>query len=168
MAIRNKDGSLFKLQGINPLMKDQDHWKDEWTVHYVEAEEVFVQDSQRIIPEGTPDDAPVPAIIGVGIIHQTEILYCLPLFIRTEEDPLYGQKRRVNEWGEKFSFEAITVDCNGLTAIFFARMPKDKVPAGSIIYVFKERNWWKVNGVENYEDGIHIYCMPSEMKPSFL
>lgn len=171
MPIKNKDGSIFKLQGVNPLMKEQDHWDGEWQVHYVESEKVVVQDPQRTIHENMFEDKMIPAIAGVGIINQTEILYCLPLIIHTEVDPLYGQVQKTSSWGDKFNFEAIRIDCTGLTALFFARLPPEaasKVTVGSVIYVFKERQWWKVNGTEPSQDGINIYCMPSEIKPSFV
>jgi len=170
MPIKNKDGTLFKLQGINPLMKEQDHWEgnEDWKIHHVEAEEVVIQDPKRMTPEGLPEDAPLPAIVGVGVIPQTELLYCLPLVVHEEEDPLYGQKKLISAWGEKFNFEAIRIDYTGLTATFFARVPQDKVTRGSIILVFRERQWWKVNGTEQSKDGINIYCIPSELKPSMI
>ncbi len=154
-------------------MKEQDHWENDdkdWKVHYVDnQEEVVVQDPKKQIPEGLPDNAPVPAIVGVGVVQQTELLYCLPLTYTVEEDPLYGQKKRIPAWGDKFKFEAIRTDYTGLTAVFFARLPPDyraKLERGSIILVYKERQWWKINGTEDTEDGVTIYCIPSELKPS--
>lgn len=167
MSIKNKDGSLFKLQKVNPLMKNQDHWKDEWKVHYVETDPISVQDPKRIISDQISQDTPVPAIIGVGIVSQTEILYCLPLVIKIVEDELYNQKKKYTSWGDQFSFEAIKVDYTGITAVFFAKIP-NKLERGSIIYVYKERQWWKINGIESVEDGINIYCIPSDQKPSFI
>ena len=32
MVIRNKDGSIYRLKGPNPLLKDQSQW-DDFTVH---------------------------------------------------------------------------------------------------------------------------------------
>ncbi len=148
-------------------MQEQDHWKEGWTVHYVEPEQVIVKDPQREIPEGLPDNIQVTSIVGVGFVHQTEILYCKPLIITIDEDPVYGTKKKVTSWGDQFNFEAIRIDYTGLTATFFARLPNVTIEPGSIILHFKERQWWKVNGVQPAEDGINIYCMPSELKPSF-
>lgn len=172
MTIKKKDGTPYKLKGINPLMKDQDHWDNtEWKVHYVEPEEIIIKDPKRIAPEGFMEEDPLPAIVGVGVISNKEIIYCLPSILITEEDPVYGQKIQKPGWGDKFSFEAIRLEYTGFTITFFARMPQeymDKLNRGSIILVFKQREWWKVNETELFEDGIKIYCVPSELKPSFV
>lgn len=154
-------------------MKDQDHWEndDDWKVHYVEPEEVIIQDPKRMAPEGYVEDEPLPAIVGVGVISNKEVLHCLPSILVVEEDPIYGQKTQKPGWGDKFSFEAIRLEYTGLTCVFFARMPQEymeKLSRGSIILVFRERQWWKINGTELSEDGVKIYCVPSEVKPSFV
>jgi hypothetical protein len=169
MPIRNKDGNLFKLQGVNPLMSEQDRWdKETWIIHYVEPEKITVRGSKKISPE-TPEIETEP--LPTTEPQQTEILYCLPLIVRVEEDPLYGQNKQIASWGDKFSFEAIRIEYTGLTAMFFTRLPPGAVSQlarGSIIYVFKERQWWKINGIEESGDGLKIYCVPSELKPSFV
>lgn len=173
MPIKNKDGTPYRIQGINPLMKGQDRWENEegWKVHYVEPEVIIIKDPKRMAPEGYMEEEPLPAIIGVGVISNKEIIYCLPLVMNVEEDPLYGQKSYVSSWGDKFSFEAIKIEYNGMSISFFARMPEeymDKLTRGSIILVFRERQWWKIEETERSEDGIKIYCVPTELKPSFV
>lgn len=167
MVIKNKDGTIFELNKVNPLMKEQDRWQNDWFVHYVSSEEIVIKDPKRVIPEILSEEI-VPVVVGGGIVNPTEILYCLPLITRIEEDPIYNQSKQINSWGEKFSFEAVTIDYTGLTAVFLARVPEKHIAVGSIIYVFKERQWWKVNGTEELEDGVKIYCVPSELKPSFI
>lgn len=171
MPIKNKDGSTYVIRGVNPLMIDQDHWSEGWKVHYVETEVIILPDPKRKVYEEMFDVTQIPAIVGVGLVSQTEILYCLPIVTTIEEDPVYGQKKKITTWGDKFNFEAIRVDYTGVTASFFAKLPDDvveKMMTGSIIYVFKERQWWKINGIEHFQDGINIYCLPSELKPSFF
>jgi hypothetical protein len=163
MPIYNKDGSVFKLQGVNPLMKEQDHWDEKWEVHNPQTEDVIVLPDPKRNPASN-----APIMVGVGTLPQTDILYCLPLIQITEEDPLYGQQSIKTDWGEKFSFEAIQISATGLTASFYATLSADRVPQGSIIYVYKERQWWKVNGVEAAEGGVNIHCMPTDLKPSFV
>jgi hypothetical protein len=169
MPIYNKDGSVYRIQGVNPLMKEQDHWSKEekWEVHYPQTEEIVLTDPTResLVVDEVSD---VPTMVGVGVLPQTDILYCLPLVQSVDEDPLYGQQKVVTGWGDKFTFEAVQVGATGLTAVFFAKVPEEKVAPGSIIYVYKERQWWKVNGIEKLEEGINIHCMPSENKPSFV
>ncbi len=186
MPIRNKDGTLFKLQGINPLMKDQDHWENDeegWQIHYVESEEDVVvrkepsREAQRPLPQ-PPNPIPAPKPKEPEPQRRADysgydrlLLYCLPVTFTSEDvDPLYGQKKRIPIWGDKFNFEAVCIDSNGLTAVFFATLPDDvagKLERGSILYVFKERQWWKINGTQREGDGVKIYCMPSPLKPSF-
>jgi hypothetical protein len=171
MVIKNNDGTVFKLQGINPLMKGQDRWeKSAWTVSYL-PNEIILKDPKRITPEGYLEEDAVPAISGV-VVPQTEVIYCKPLFNKIEEDPVYGTKKILPMWGDKYSFEAIKTACNGITAIFFTRLPSDnisKLGRGSILYVFKEREWWKVQNTEPSEgDGFNIHCVLSDLKPSFV
>lgn len=170
MPIRNKDGTLYTLRGVNPLMKDQEHG-DGWKVHYVETDPVVIDDPKMAIPDYVPEDAPVAAIVGVGVIADTEVLYCLPLITRIEEDVLYGQKKKIASWGEKFTFEAVKVNYSGLTVTFYAKLPSevsDRLTMGSILYVYKGREWWKINNTELSGEGIAIHCMPSDVKPSFI
>lgn len=159
MAIFNKDGTPFRLRGVNPLMKDQDRW-GEFVVHGFEglgaAEEV-----QSVPPKPAPESKPVVAVSAGVVVH------CLPAVVRVVEDPLYGQTRRVG-YGERFSFEAVPGVCTGVTAVFRARrspgMPE--IAPGSILYVFKERAWWKADSI-SAGDEFEIYCVPSDLKPSF-
>jgi hypothetical protein len=167
MTIYNKDGSIFKIQGINPLMKDQERWKEKWVVYDV-VDKVTLPDPKRNFAHVNEDDNFAPSILGVGPIQQKDVVHCVPLIVTYEEDPLYGQKKKQTDFGEKFSFEAVTLNSNGLTAIFFANVPAERVPQGSIIYVYNERQWWKVNGTEDAENGIHIFCIPSDLKPSLV
>lgn len=171
MTIRNKDGTTFKLEGVNPLMKEQDHWKGEkWHVYHPEEEKIVLLDPKRSFTQDIGDDVEnvVTSMLGVGAIQQKEILYCMPLIVSYEEDPLYGQKKRKTDWGDKFSFEAVTIaSSTGLTATYFANLPTEKVPEGSVILVFNERQWWKVGGIEIVEGGVHIHCVPTDIKVSF-
>ena len=44
MTIKNKDGSVYKVRGPNPLMKEQDVWKD-FTVHNMNFDPETLQNS---------------------------------------------------------------------------------------------------------------------------
>lgn len=125
MTIKNKDGSIFRLQGINPLMKNQDHWTDGWKVYSADPDEIILPDPKLVCPEGYVEDEPLPAIVGVGVVSNKEIIYCKPLGSIIEEDPVYGQKSLKPFWGDQFSFEAIIIESTGLTITFFARMSKE-------------------------------------------
>lgn len=155
MPISNKDGTPYRLRGVNPLMVNQEHWQA--IKVNLELEE-FVLPDPRITAEEE-------AIVGGGSLQQTDLVGCLPaLTMAEEEDPLYGFKTFKPGWGEKFTFEALKTQSTGLTAVFLANVPKDKISEGSILFVYNDREWWKVSRVE---EGTHIHCVPSDIKPSF-
>lgn len=171
MPIFNKDGTPYKLQGVNPLMQEQDHWNESEKVEVhdvIAAEEVVMKDPTRVIPDHIPEDTPVAAVIGVGIVTDTTIIYCLPMVMKVVEDPVYGDKKMMPDYGDKFTFEGIMTDYNGVAASFFGRLPPDKTPLpGSILYVWKERQWWKVSETFPQDGGVQINCVVSDRHPSF-
>jgi hypothetical protein len=52
MVIKNKDGSVYKLQGPNPLMEDQSFWNDleNFTLHNTEWKKTIFGDDGELIP----------------------------------------------------------------------------------------------------------------------
>jgi hypothetical protein len=145
-------------------MVEQEHWKDWVAVHNIGAEEVVLKDPK--LASDLPPDEPVMAILGVGVIPDSIVIYCLPMVVREEVDPVYGEKRQVPGYGDQFTFEGIMTDYTGVTASFFCRLPTLPL-AGSILHVRKERQWWKVVNSFVRDDGIAIDCVPSDRHPSF-
>jgi hypothetical protein len=171
MPIFNKDGSQFKLHGINPLMKNQDHWRNSVVkVHGFDSiEEIVLKDPMLAIDGHIDDDTPVAAVAGVGVIKDTTLIYCLPMIFREIEDEVYNEKRKVPDYGDKFTFEAVQVEFNGIAITFFCNLPPEKVPmSGSILHVWKERQWWKLNNSSREGDGVYLFCVPSDQHPSFV
>lgn len=171
MAIFNKDGTPYKLQGVNPLMEEQDHWheSEKVVVHdFIAGEEVVLKDPKLATALPVPDDKPIVAVAGVGVVPDSIVLYCLPLIVIEEEDPVYGEKRKRPSFGQQFTFEGVMTDYSGVTASFFCHLPPDRVPLpGSVLHVRKERQWWKVNETFSQDGGVHINCVPSDRQMSF-
>lgn len=158
MPIFNKDGSIFRLAGVNPLLAGQNRWVGR-VIRFV-CEEVLLPDPKIIVEEEEQ-----PVMVGVGTVseREKEVVYCMaPIY---EEDFLYGSKKRVG-WDERFNFEAY-VETNGVSCVIFATVPVDKVLPGSIVYVLRERLWWLIDSVEEGDGGVHIRCVPSGVQPAF-
>lgn len=49
MTLRNKDGTIYKLVGPNPAMKDQNLW-DEFKVHNMQWEDEKAEDTNKVNP----------------------------------------------------------------------------------------------------------------------
>lgn len=170
MPIYNKDGTIFKLNGINPLMKFQDHWKGSVVrVSNFEFKEVVLKDPMFAVDDRIPEDVPIAAVIGVGVIKDTTLLYCLPMIFTEIEDDVYGEKHKIPTYGDKFTFEAVMVDYTGVSATFFCTLPQgDSLLSDSIFFVLKERQWWKLKDRTTDGDGTYFHCVLSDIQPSFV
>ena len=144
MAIRNRDGSIFKLSDKNSLPSLY-ICKDLPDVNLVVEEPI---EEEIIEPEKESNK-----LLG----------WCIPVEI-VEEDSLYGTKKSV-KYGEKFSTELILMDRSGLSCTFWA--PIKKLEHGSIVYLWEEKEWWSVSETKEENNGLVVTCHPSEHTPSF-
>jgi hypothetical protein len=90
------------------------------------------------------------------------VIHCHPATIRERKDPLYGDVRKTIQFGKKFTFEGIMLDCNGLAISLYT---EDKnITLGSVIYPSKYKNgdklehyrWWKITNVAHSNNGFLI------------
>lgn len=197
MAIKNKDGTIFKLVGPNPIMKNQDFW-EESVLHNFEYKEIttsevlqkeeeqdpdvmkiVISEEQPELPEYKKIEEVVPEEIEVTIKEvpvpekkkkKEEIkipkwqAHCLPAVVETVEDQLYGDSKRKISYGNRFSMELIISEENDLLLKAWTNI---HIGEESIVFIVKEKRWWKVDKCEINHGGFMIYCSVSAITPSF-
>lgn len=158
MPIRNKDGSVYKSGTTNNVSLEPMVCKDLPIFH---TEEKLPESVEKQIEEIKEF---IPAVIDPPIIKNKLLSWVMPAQI-VEEDSLYGPKRSF-KYGEKFTTELILKERNGLNCVFW--MPfKNLLERGSIIFLWDEKEWWKVSEAKEDNDGILVDCYPSDQTPSF-
>lgn len=193
MPIKNKDGTQFKLQGPNPLMKTQDLDGENIIVHNLNHEEITGEDTSRqhrdipnpfdvidiqqsveefmgdhvIETPPTPVPPPPPKIEPKpkAVASNKLLAWCLPALIKEEVNPLYGEiKRSLGGYGDKFSFETVLLNRSIVSVDFWSPVSIEK---NSIIYLWDQREWWRVSNYKQHENGWVLTCYPSDHHPSF-
>jgi hypothetical protein len=190
MAIKKKDGSVFKLRGPNPLMNGQSVWKGNIKVHNLNWQPEVIEDSHpQVATFETPlknkmleeliETKPVEIPIRETRITPKEpepqlkttdsalvVMHCLPATVKEHKDLLYGEVRRTVKYGSPFTFEAILVENGDLTLIFWT--PLAKVTEGSIVFPQNlEKRWWRVASRQSKNSGYVLTCGPSDYQPAF-
>jgi hypothetical protein len=171
MAIKRKDGTIFKLNGPNPIMKNQSFWDDETIVHNLKHEEFVTSlediETEDIIVEikDVPLDQVETRKKSIPREVHRETIHCLPSIIKEFRDPLYDEVRTSISYGSKFTFEVATVTSSDISLTLWTN--SHNPPAGSILYIPDKKRWWKVTNTESSNDGFMIYCLPSDLQPSF-
>jgi len=189
MAIKNKDGTTFKLQGPNPLVLNQDFWEGKVRFHNfgwetaitkegaalereeepmpdfielkdIKTEEIKVQ-AKEIIPDPKRKKKPPDLTEGLPRIP----MYCLPAIISETYDALYDETRVSLHYGQQFAFEGIIASFTDMTFQVWSNITDAK--PHSIIFVPKDRRWWRIDKAEPKAEGLLLSCVPSETHPSF-
>lgn len=194
MALKNKDGTPFKLVGPNPIMKGQNLGQDKFEVHNFSPENFISHDPVRksnanlkiIISEDIPP--PTKELVDINDIEPEEIVvpiiepprppkrtipdnvpktvaHCLPAIVQKYTDSIYGETRSLLTYGEKFTLEVVIISSSDLTAQIWTNAAN--VTKESIIFLSNEKRWWKVGLSENKYGGILFDCVPSDITPSF-
>ncbi len=182
MAILNKDGSVYKLKGPNPLMLKQERWDPDKLVYYNFVwESIIIPDLKKNQPRSLPEPEEVKAIEPEEVISQPQLMplskpvapkstpkpvstiqvHCLPGNLKIYKDTLYNEIRTTISYGEKFIFEATVVERSDLKLVLWSER---MISEGSIIYPQTgHARWWKVTKSNSNQ----ITCMPSDEQPSF-
>lgn len=194
MALRNKDGTLYKLEGPNPVMKDQKIWGD-YTVHNMKWEsekkadttpkveipkkETFIEELERtkeVIPEVIQEEIKivetVPEVVEIKEIVKDEneieksFIYCLPAFIKEKKDTLYNETYKTIQYGSPTSFEGVIISQTDLSIQIWTNV--NGINEGSILYPKTNfKRWWRVQNKENKTGGWIIDGVISDFQPSF-
>jgi len=180
MVIKKKDGSVYRLSGPNPIMKNQSFWEaDKSIVHNFNPVEIITkieqnEELQNIEPEEIHvsikevEPSQLPSNIKKRIVP-TEVVkkmvHCLPAFIKEFHDPLYGESRSTLSYGNKFTMEVVVASQSDLNIVLWTN--SIEVGKGSIIYIPENKRWWKVTDETKRNEGVMISCLPSDIQPSF-
>lgn len=167
--IKNKDGTIYKLKGPNPLMKEQDQW-NKFKIHNFNWEpeskpnsipEPLQIKSDFVIKESKPEPRPEPN----QEFTTKSTAHCLPVVIEVHKDSLYGEVKSVSKYGDKFLFEFLLVSQNDMVIVFWTDIELEN---GSIVYpINKDKRWWKINKKEKKESGYLYAGINSDICPDF-
>jgi hypothetical protein len=188
MALKNKDGTLFKATTQNPLMKIQ-NWinSDDLEFHNFiwEAMTILGEESEDVHVETTVDissnaaDSVLPKTKPQIQKFQNSItVNCLPVIWNNREDNLYGDSYKTKTYGQKFIFEAMVIERGDLAislwtaSILISSQGKvsieDYIKPGSIIFPsFGDYRWWEIKELQPYKEGILIVAVATDFQPSF-
>lgn len=179
MAIKDKNGNVFKLRGPNPILEKQEIWdKSQVKLINITQEELVVEDEKNPIEQfkeeyQVPDIAEIiePVIIDTQeetqkLIDRNKVSFlCVPRQDLKYKDETYGETYTKTVYLEKFQFEAVILDEQDLFLKFWTT---HEISIGSIVYPQNvEKRWWKVTEVESKPAGAAYLCSVSDLNPEF-
>jgi hypothetical protein len=190
MAIKNKDGTVYKINGPNPLLKEQDNFKNfvlhnfKWEpeVHEKKQPKIEIPKIEEKVPEVSkaPETPKIPEIEIEEKIQVVEKLksketspnnpnvtrvHCLPAKIEKRIDDLYGEIKTINTWGDPFLFESVIIGQNDFMIEFWTNI---EIETNSIVYpANRDKRWWKINKKKEKEEGYLYNAIPSNIHPDF-
>ena len=181
MALKNRDGTEFKLTRPNPIMSEQVFWdKDKLILHNKIGRSIILSDDTQPVKNiplvqehkeyKKPDE---PVIVKsleepeVGEIESDKVqVWCLPASYKEYKDAMYGDSYRKIRYGNKFLFEAIIQDQGDLHIVFWTNTKA--VTEGSVLYPRTyDKRWWRVETIHQEESGYSVYATISDYQPSF-
>lgn len=156
MTIKKKDGTIFKLDSPNPVMKHQ-NFNENFILHN------FNEPDEEIIINQKWSD-PLEELWEISEkkdqIEKSK-LYCLPMINEKIIDSVYGEERIKSRYGQQFVLFADVLNNDGLSITFYC---SQQLNVNSILFEPSNRSWWKVSE----EIGEFTYkCFPSSVQPSF-
>lgn len=160
MAIKNKDGTVYKLTCPNPLMQEQDIWSADVIFHNHFGIKVCIPDPARkpIIKEEVVKELP-QVVVEPSFMAD---IWCLPAIYEEVVDPLYGEKHKRINYGNKFVFKAKLMEMSDLFIILWTE--NQEVTEGSIIFPqVKDKRWWRVAEIK---DNL-LRCVITDYQPNF-
>jgi hypothetical protein len=164
MAIKNQDGSTFRLKGPNPIVKTQDFW-GEYVLHNFKHKDTVTQEGFISLEEIETEEIEVK-IKEEKILKRIDktLILCLPATITEHRDTLYDEIKTSVSYGNQFSFESVLAESTDFSISLWTNVD---VGRGSILFIPKDRRWWKVDTLEPQSGGNLLKCVPSEIQPSF-
>lgn len=203
MVLKNKDGSVYRLKGPNPLMKEQKTW-EEFRTHNMKWNGEILPDSSELqaiktdfqirnsfideldqaaeesntkivesptiseVVENKIVEPPSPENVDNSIIKI--FIHCLPAFLESKVDNVYGDNVQTLKYKSPFSFEGVVLDISDLTFKFWTQSDKltNQILQGSIIYPkTTQKRWWRVQDRIEKTGGWIITSHPSDYQPHF-
>jgi len=187
MAIKNSDGSIFKLNGPIPVMKEQKTWNGyvlhnmEWNPYSFDSEDnnvfqketpvrkdPFIEELEKNPPkqeETVKQEVPLPKIDKKTNIPTT-LCYCLPTKVESKVDSLYDEVRKTISYDTPFVLEIVITEETDIN--FECWTTVKNIDFGSILYPKnKMKRWWKVSHLEEKSGGFLVKCVISPYQPAF-
>jgi len=195
MVIKNRDGSVYKLNSPNTLMKDQRFWTDykfhnmKWkqTITEGEAEvdrlqtdfvvkDSFLEELASTAPlrEEQPIDSEpkAPQIktkkekVGDPLAGIPRcFIYCLPASVQQKRDSLYDDSYVSISYGDPFSLEGVITEEDDLFIKFWTTAD---ISMESVVFPKNNyKRWWKIVSSEPIHGGKLYVCAPSSYQPHF-
>lgn len=186
MVIKNKDGSVYKISGPNPLMDRQDFWNDFITHNLDWLSEVAKDDTARIFKEykeeKIQEQLNIPTIKEENVKiekkpEQTEkteknikkynpiLCFCLPAKNIEKKDDLYDESYERTEYLDKFITEIVLLEKEDINIKIWCEKLLTKK---TIIYPKnKDKRWWKISDIQNAPVGYYYIADISDYTPSF-
>jgi hypothetical protein len=195
MALKNKDGSVYRLRGPNPVMKSQELWTG-FVTHNMKWEGEKAEDTNRISPiisdfevrdtflsaldkardeikvvEKPPERKPIVQADTKKVEEEKNtiekiFIHCLPANIKERKDFLYGETYKTIQYGKPTSFEGVILDQQDLSMEIWTDYAE--VSIESVLYPKTGyRRWWKVQDKTQKGGGWVLMLSPSSYQPSF-
>lgn len=183
MALKNKDGTEYKLNKPNPIMIDQTIWeKEKLILHNKIGKLVVLPDkTERVVFDHQTimktkellEKSAEPVIVKqleepeVGNNEDDKVqIWCLPASYKKYKDSLYGEEYKKINYGSKFLFEAISIEQDDLSFIIWTNTKA--VTEGSILFPRTyDKRWWRVQSIREENGGYTIAAMISDYQPKF-
>ena len=152
MTIKNKDGTVFKISGPNPLMEDQTLW-DSFTKHNFEwseeidkenkakvfeikqnKEDVVFEEKKIVVEEPKEEPKIIEEVKEQKKIsdHKTTQCFCLPAKIIEKKDELYEEAYQRIEYLDKFIFDTVLIEKEDIYIKFWTM---EKITKNSINFL---------------------------------
>lgn len=167
MAIRNKDGSIYKLKSPNNLVKFQEEIDlKKLKFHNFNWGEVHSSDNISVVKKesdfGKIKIKPEPATEVVDLYPQKNfpefmekqeesaeiphlkvktMFHCLPAIETNYTHDIYEDSWSRIQYGEKFIFPGVMISNNDLQIEFWTTDPRQQVTEQSVIYPFASEIW---------------------------
>lgn len=180
--LKNKDGTPYKLNKPNPLMQGQQLWQDyvvhnmEWEVEihvdnkvysnqiYSQEDVNFLEDLDRAKEEIPKIEKPKEILVQNNI--EKTFIHCLPAYIQTKKDELYGETTQTIKYGNPTSFEGVLIEQNDLLMSLWTDV--DDIGEESVLYPKTQfKRWWRVKQKRKQASGWILDSIPSDYQPSF-
>ena len=195
MAIKDKQGNVYRLRGPNTFMKTQESWDTSGVVfHNMFFPQITMPDTRRKreyepdefdpLPTPREEDIPMPMPVPVPsqptptpvvpkanklarLIEERKIpMLYLPVVEKTVTDDLYGSTYSRTQYGQKASLYGVIV---GLEDLYFTFWTETRLTPRSIVFPTKMemKRWWRVDQCEPQSSGFLVSCSPSPVSPDF-
>jgi hypothetical protein len=92
---------------------------------------------------------------------------CVPIHYTKVTDELYGDESLEQRFGSKFSFDAVPMENNDLTFMFWTQ---SKLSKDSIVFqhgIERHGRWWQVQKLEEDSGGYIVTAIISSINPDF-